>query len=146
METGQRSSPIADSFATRFKWLGARTPREHVTIGIILLIFGVVAFGISPWLALFTVTSGLLLLTNDNDFAKRIANPESKVPKTYLVKTSTLLTDDDLAPVHPNPEVGNDAKILTICGLLPFDCSEHRVYCLQNLATGDGILPTPQSY
>lgn len=38
-------------------------PREHVTIGIILLIFGVVAFGISPWLAWFTVTSGLLLLT-----------------------------------------------------------------------------------
>jgi len=63
VETGQRSSPIADSFATRFKWIGARTPREHVTIGIILLIFGVVAFGISPWLAWFTVTSGLLLLT-----------------------------------------------------------------------------------
>jgi hypothetical protein len=63
VETEQRSSPIADSFATRLRWLGARTPREHVTIGIILLIFGVVAFGISPWLAWFTVTSGLLLLT-----------------------------------------------------------------------------------
>ena len=63
METGQRYSPIADSFASRFKWISGRPPREHVTIGIILLVFGVVAFGISPWLAWFTVASGLLLLT-----------------------------------------------------------------------------------
>ena len=63
METGQRYSPIADSFASRLKWISGRPPREHVTIGIILLVFGVVAFGISPWLAWFTVASGLLLLT-----------------------------------------------------------------------------------
>ena len=41
-------------------------------------------------------TSGLLLLTNDTDFADRIMTPEFKVPKTYLVKASTLLTDDQL--------------------------------------------------
>src|SRR5215831_3349443 len=41
-------------------------------------------------------TSGLLLLTNDNDFARRITNPDFKIPKTYLVKTSTLLGDDSL--------------------------------------------------
>ena len=63
METGQRYSPIADSFASRLKWISGRPPREHVKIGIILLVFGVVAFGISPWLAWFTVASGLLLLT-----------------------------------------------------------------------------------
>ena len=63
METGQRYSPIADSFASRLKWISGRPPREHVTIGFILLVFGVVAFGISPWLAWFTVASGLLLLT-----------------------------------------------------------------------------------
>ena len=63
METGQRYSPIADSFASRLKWISGRPPREQVTIGIILLVFGVVAFGISPWLAWFTVASGLLLLT-----------------------------------------------------------------------------------
>ena len=48
METGQRYSPIADSFASRLKWISGRPPREHVTIGFILLVFGVVAFGISP--------------------------------------------------------------------------------------------------
>jgi 23S rRNA pseudouridine2605 synthase len=41
-------------------------------------------------------TSGLLLLTNDTQFAERIMNPEHKVAKTYLVKASTRLSDDQL--------------------------------------------------
>lgn len=41
-------------------------------------------------------TSGLLLLTNDTQFAERISNPEYKVRKTYLVKASTLLNDEQL--------------------------------------------------
>jgi 23S rRNA pseudouridine2605 synthase len=41
-------------------------------------------------------TSGLLLLTNDTDFAERIMNPENKVPKTYLVKASTRLTEEQI--------------------------------------------------
>lgn len=41
-------------------------------------------------------TSGLLLLTNDTVFAERITNPDYKVPKTYLVKASRFLSDDDL--------------------------------------------------
>lgn len=42
-------------------------------------------------------TSGLLLLTNDAQFAERITNPEHNISKTYLVKTSNLLTDSHLA-------------------------------------------------
>jgi pseudouridine synthase len=41
-------------------------------------------------------TSGLLLMTNDNQFAERVTNPESHVPKTYLVKASLVLTDAQL--------------------------------------------------
>ena len=41
-------------------------------------------------------TSGLLLLTNDNQFAERVTNPVSHVPKTYLVKASVLLSDAQL--------------------------------------------------
>ncbi len=41
-------------------------------------------------------SSGLLLLTNDTRFAERVTNPQHKVPKTYLVKASTLLSDDQL--------------------------------------------------
>jgi 23S rRNA pseudouridine2605 synthase len=41
-------------------------------------------------------TSGLLIMTNDTDFGDRVTNPESKVPKTYLVKSSLLLSDAQL--------------------------------------------------
>ncbi len=41
-------------------------------------------------------SSGLLIFTNDGNFADRITSPESHVPKTYLVKASILLTDDQL--------------------------------------------------
>jgi len=41
-------------------------------------------------------SSGLLIFTNDGEFADRITSPGSHVPKTYLVKASTLFTDDQL--------------------------------------------------
>jgi pseudouridine synthase len=41
-------------------------------------------------------TSGLLILTNDTAFAERLTNPDYKVPKTYLVKASRILGDDEL--------------------------------------------------
>src|ERR1035438_6518370 len=41
-------------------------------------------------------TSGLLILTNDTDFAERITNPTHKVPKIYQIKASTVLTDAQL--------------------------------------------------
>jgi 23S rRNA pseudouridine2605 synthase len=42
-------------------------------------------------------TSGLLLLTNDTEFADFVTNPESRVPKTYLVKASGLMSDEVVA-------------------------------------------------
>jgi len=41
-------------------------------------------------------TTGLLILTNDSAFGDHITIPESKVPKSYLVKASVLLSDDQL--------------------------------------------------
>lgn len=41
-------------------------------------------------------SSGLLMLTNDTQFAEHVTNPEFKVSKTYLVKASTRLSDDQL--------------------------------------------------
>lgn len=41
-------------------------------------------------------TSGLLLLTNDTRFGERLTNPEYKIPKTYQVKSSTLLSDEQI--------------------------------------------------
>ncbi len=51
---------------------------------------------LSPVGRLDLETSGLLLLTNDNDFGERVMNPEHKIPKTYQVKAATLLTDEQL--------------------------------------------------
>ena len=41
-------------------------------------------------------SSGLLIFTNDGVFADRITSPESHVAKTYLVKSSLLLSDEQL--------------------------------------------------
>lgn len=41
-------------------------------------------------------TSGLIIVTNDAQFAERMTNPEYHVPKTYLVKANKHLTDEDL--------------------------------------------------
>jgi 23S rRNA pseudouridine2605 synthase len=41
-------------------------------------------------------TSGLLLLTNDTEFAEQVMNPDYKIPKTYLVKTGSQLSDDQI--------------------------------------------------
>lgn len=51
-----------------------------------------------PWVApvgrLDKNTSGLLLLTNDTDFANHVTSPSSNVSKTYLVKANTLVSDE----------------------------------------------------
>lgn len=52
-------------------------------------------------------TSGLLLMTNDNRFAERVTNPDSHVPKTYLVKASTLLTDTQLEQLSGGIELAD---------------------------------------
>ena len=41
-------------------------------------------------------TSGLLIMTNDTQFAERLTNPDHKISKTYLVKCASLLTDEAL--------------------------------------------------
>ncbi|HEX2831548.1 MAG TPA: pseudouridine synthase [Thermoanaerobaculia bacterium] len=41
-------------------------------------------------------TSGLLILTNDTAFAERMTNPDYHVPKTYVVKASRFLNDEQL--------------------------------------------------
>jgi pseudouridine synthase len=51
---------------------------------------------VSPVGRLDLDTSGLLIMTNDTQLAERVTNPESHVPKTYLVKASKLLTEEQL--------------------------------------------------
>jgi len=41
-------------------------------------------------------TSGLLIMTNDTQFAERLTNPDYKVPKVYQVKCTDLLSDQQI--------------------------------------------------
>jgi pseudouridine synthase len=41
-------------------------------------------------------SSGLLIFTNDGDFADRLTSPQAHVPKTYLVKASARLSEEQL--------------------------------------------------
>lgn len=52
-------------------------------------------------------TTGLLIMTNDTDFADHVMSPESKVPKTYLVKASMLLTDEQLDQLRRGVELAD---------------------------------------
>jgi 23S rRNA pseudouridine2605 synthase len=52
-------------------------------------------------------TTGLLLLTNDNDLSEHLTNPESHIAKTYLVKASTLLTDEQLTQLAHGVELSD---------------------------------------
>ncbi len=52
-------------------------------------------------------SSGLLLLTNDNALAEGMTNPAYKLEKTYLVKASTLLTDEQLSQLANGVELSD---------------------------------------
>jgi len=65
----------------------------------------------SPWLSpvgrLDLETSGLLLMTNDTGFAERVMNPDHKVPKTYQLKASTLLSDEQIDQLRAGVELSD---------------------------------------
>ena len=42
-------------------------------------------------------TTGLIIMTNDTEFAERLTNPEYKVPKTYRAKCAGRLNDAQIA-------------------------------------------------
>jgi pseudouridine synthase len=60
---------------------------------------------VSPVGRLDKDTSGLLRLTNDTEFADHVTNPQSRVPKTYLVKISGLLSEETVARLDGGVEM-----------------------------------------
>jgi len=73
-----------------------------------------------PWVApvgrLDKDTSGLLILTNDNDFADYVTSPESGVKKTYLVKANAIVSDELIAQMEGGVELkrGDRAKPVSV--------------------------------
>lgn len=60
---------------------------------------------VSPVGRLDLDTSGLLLMTNDTQFAERVTNPRFHIPKTYRVKASVLLSDVQLQQLRDGIEL-----------------------------------------
>jgi 23S rRNA pseudouridine2605 synthase len=56
-------------------------------------------------------TSGLLLLTNDTQLAEMLTNPGGRIQKTYLVKASGRLTEEQLDSLRNGVEL-NDGPTL----------------------------------
>ncbi|MCB0377119.1 MAG: rRNA pseudouridine synthase [Bdellovibrionales bacterium] len=60
-------------------------------------------------------TEGLLLMTNDGDFANEIAHPSSKVPKTYHAKLDGIPNDEKLQKLTKGVSiVGGKVKALKV--------------------------------
>jgi len=81
-----------------------RDPQKRPTVYDLI---GDIDTFVSPVGRLDLDTSGLLLMTNDNQFAERVTNPDSHVPKTYLVKASLRLTDDHLQQLRDGIELSD---------------------------------------
>jgi len=81
-----------------------RDPQKRPTVYDLIAEVGTF---VSPVGRLDLDTSGLLLMTNDNAFAERVTNPDSHVPKTYLVKASIRLTDAHLQQLRDGIELSD---------------------------------------
>ena len=77
---------------------------------------GVKAAWLAPVGRLDKDTSGLLLVTNDTEFAHFVSSPASAVPKTYRVKLSGLMSDPALAQLRSGVRMkrGDEARPLAV--------------------------------
>ena len=103
---GQRLKPARKAYMLFYKPKGVVTshgdPAGRKTVYDYL---GDTGNWISPVGRLDKDTSGLLLLTNDTEFADYITDPNSKVPKTYLVKTSGILSEETVMSLNGGVEM-----------------------------------------
>jgi pseudouridine synthase len=114
---GQRLKPARKAYLLLYKPKGVITshgdPAGRKTIYEYL---GDVGKWVSSVGRLDKDTSGLLLLTNDTEFADHVTNPQSKVLKTYLVKTSGILSEEIISKLNAGVEMkrGDFASPITV--------------------------------
>ncbi len=98
---GQRVKPARKIYLLFYKPKGVITshgdPQGRKTVYAFL---GDAGKWIFPVGRLDKDTSGLLLLTNDTAFAGFVTRPESRVSKTYRVKTSGLMPDEAVSRLN----------------------------------------------
>jgi len=113
---GQRLKPARKIYLLFYKPKGVITshgdPSGRKTVYDSLSSLGEEGKWVAPVGRLDKDTSGLLLLTNDTEFAGFVTSPESRVPKTYLVKASGLVSDEIITGLNAGVEMkrGDFAK------------------------------------
>lgn len=75
-------------------------------------------------------TSGLLLLTNDGDFAHRVISPKSEVEKLYYAKVDGVPDESDAAAFAEGIVLGDGTKCLP-AKLEPLGCGECLVTVME---------------
>ena len=50
-------------------------------------------------------TTGLLIMTNDGDFANKLTHPRNVVNKTYIARVDRILTEDELAKLEKGVDI-----------------------------------------
>ncbi len=72
-------------------------------------------------------TSGLLVLTNDGDFAQILTHPRHHVPKTYLVEPERAVTEADLDRLRAGLQLKDGPTRPAEAALLPYGPTSVRV-------------------
>ncbi|WP_338547136.1 pseudouridine synthase [Emergencia sp. JLR.KK010] len=66
-------------------------------------------------------TSGMLIMTNDGDFAYRLTHPKHEMPKTYRARVAGVLSDEKCAKLRRGVDVGgyvtSNAKVQIVKGV-----------------------------
>ena len=105
---GKALRPAAKAYILLYKPKGyLTTRRDPEGRPTVYDLTGDVGTWLSPVGRLDLDTSGLLLMTNDTDFAERIANPQHRSPKTYQLKAATLLSDEQIDRLRRGVELSD---------------------------------------
>ncbi len=72
-------------------------------------------------------SEGMLLMTNDGEFANAMTHPTRHVPKTYRVTVRPKITDEQINAFHTGIEI--DGRMTAPAGLRVIERAEGRVVC-----------------
>lgn len=82
-------------------------------------------------------TTGLLLLTNDGDFANLMMHPSSRIDKYYVAKVEGILTSDEIKTLKRGVKIDNKKIVPTRVKVKKID--KKNMICIVEITIHDGI-------
>lgn len=76
-------------------------------------------------------TEGLLIITNDGDFAHRLLSPKKHVYKTYLATVDNKVSEDNLKKIETGIDIGDEKLCLPARIKLISEANDSYVYEIQ---------------